>query len=410
LLKMHSGFKKIIRLFSLVIAIALQLPFLHFSINAALPLLSPFVAILTITACHKPDPDFLLAIPLLALAIFKGRWFCRYLCPYGTTLYYIQKLSPFSKQAFLKLPGFNKWLILAGIVAAILCVPFFAAFDPLVIFNSFFAGLFLYTEKNSAAYLLYTLPFIAIIVFCIAIPNIWCEKICPLGCLQHFAALPRKKLIEQKTISAQPADKKKSFLFSRRAFLFSMFACIPAIAATIWLKRKIPPQAIRPPGALEEEKFAIFCIHCGACAEVCPQKIIAPDIRSGALFYGTPHLVYNSAYCNEVCNKCTLLCPTNAIKPLSIEQKQHLKIGEAKIDQKKCIAWSCGESCMVCHEFCPYQAIEAEKHQGVNCPIIIPEKCIGCGACESQCPARPHKAITVHPATQKFLPPKNSPA
>jgi len=94
-------------------------------------------------------------------------------------------------------------------------------------------------------------------------------------------------------------------------------------------------------------------------------------------------------FCSKECVACTRVCPTGALKMLSVKEKEETSIGVAKLDKVKCIAWEKQEYCVVCQEFCPYQAVIEEEHKGVNCPIIDEAKCRGCGACESQCPALP---------------------
>ena len=37
-----------------------------------------------------------------------------------------------------------------------------------------------------------------------------------------------------------------------------------------------------------------------------------------------------------------------------------------------------------------------EKEDGMRIPVVDEERCIGCGACENLCPARPVSAITVN--------------
>jgi len=56
---------------------------------------------------------------------------------------------------------------------------------------------------------------------------------------------------------------------------------------------------------------------------------------------------------------------------------------------------------MVCHEYCPFQAILPVEHKGVNCPKVDELVCRGCGACQSHCPALPVKAIIVHGTAQR---------
>ena len=114
-----------------------------------------------------------------------------------------------------------------------------------------------------------------------------------------------------------------------------------------------------------------------------------------------PMVDYSQAYCFEFCNECTTACPTGAIEPLLLESKRHRAMGLAEVDPGKCIAWHDRQYCMVCQEFCPYLAIEEVTHRGVHCPVVKPEMCRGCGACQVNCPALPDKAIVVKSIPQR---------
>jgi len=53
-------------------------------------------------------------------------------------------------------------------------------------------------------------------------------------------------------------------------------------------------------------------------------------------------------------------------------------------------------SCGSCAEHCPTQAVRMVPYkEGLTIPEIHPSTCIGCGACERVCPAKPNKAIYV---------------
>ena len=114
-----------------------------------------------------------------------------------------------------------------------------------------------------------------------------------------------------------------------------------------------------------------------------------------------PKIDYAKAHCFEYCNECTKVCPTGAIERLALEAKRNRAIGLAEIDRKKCIAWEYGQYCMVCHEFCPYLAIDSVERNGVECPTVKPDMCRGCGACQVNCPALPDKAIVVQGIPQR---------
>jgi len=110
----------------------------------------------------------------------------------------------------------------------------------------------------------------------------------------------------------------------------------------------------------------------------------------------TPVIHMQPGYCSEFCNRCTTVCPSGAIKMLTLDQKREVAIGTAVVTRQKCLAWAEGQYCMVCDEFCPFNAIHTEVHNGVNCPVVNTEACRGCGLCQKECPAL-QTAIIVEP-------------
>ena len=151
-----------------------------------------------------------------------------------------------------------------------------------------------------------------------------------------------------------------------------------------------PKPAILPPGAGDAERFVANCAGCGICVANCSGKVIKP-ISGGD---GTVHVDLSQGSCQYHCNKCSTVCPTGAIKPLTLEEKQHTKIAEAAFDPKVCLVFQNGEKCGKCAAACPTGAIRLRKN-GTPRPVDR-ALCIGCGACQAACPASP-RAMTVHP-------------
>jgi ferredoxin-type protein NapG len=50
---------------------------------------------------------------------------------------------------------------------------------------------------------------------------------------------------------------------------------------------------------------------------------------------------------------------------------------------RDCVAWD-WTGCTVCIDKCPLQAIYPD---GQKRPVVIPEKCNGCGICQKECPS-----------------------
>ena len=85
------------------------------------------------------------------------------------------------------------------------------------------------------------------------------------------------------------------------------------------------PSLIRPPGALDEERFLARCIRCGQCMRICPTNIIQPALfEAGVQGLWTPAVNYRIGRggCQPNCIACGQVCPTAASRPLSLEEKQ----------------------------------------------------------------------------------------
>lgn len=158
------------------------------------------------------------------------------------------------------------------------------------------------------------------------------------------------------------------------------------------------PRLIRPPGSRPEPEFLARCTACGMCMKVCPTGGLQPAIgEAGLEGLFTPRLVPVIGYCDYTCTACGHVCPTEAIRPLTEEEKHQIKIGLAAFDVTRCIPYVYGRNCVVCEEHCPIpeKAIycvptEVELRDGkkrvLQLPRVDPDKCIGCGVCEYVCP------------------------
>jgi len=113
-----------------------------------------------------------------------------------------------------------------------------------------------------------------------------------------------------------------------------------------------------------------------------------------------PEMSYEKGACRPECTRCSQLCPSGAIKPITREEKSSLQIGHAVWISKNCIVNTDKVSCGNCARHCPNGAIQmikrdANKPDSPLIPVVNTERCIGCGTCEYVCPARPFSAIYV---------------
>ena len=225
-----------------------------------------------------------------------------------------------------------------------------------------------------------------------------CRDVCPVGAISFGLKQP---------FFDKPMTVKLDL--SRRSFVRSAIAGIAVVPLLKlnFAKRKMDENLIRPPGSLPEEEFLDKCIRCGECMKVCPTNGLQPAfLEAGVEGIGTPMLVPEVGYCEFTCTSCTNVCPTDAIVKLSEEEKKTIKIGTARIDRNRCIPWSEYENCLVCEEQCPVatKAIKFEirdivtftgEVRRLKFPVVLKDKCIGCGICENKCPVSPRAAILV---------------
>lgn len=153
-----------------------------------------------------------------------------------------------------------------------------------------------------------------------------------------------------------------------------------------------------PAGAQGLAHFAAHCTACQICVSECPNDVLRPASSLSRLMQ--PEMQYERGYCRPECTRCSEVCPAGAILPVTREEKSSVRIGHAVWVRKNCVPVSDGHPCDNCARHCPSGAIlmvplRADEPEGLHIPVVNTEKCIGCGACEHLCPARPFSAIYV---------------
>ena len=388
-----------------------------------MPLLQRVIADFSVIA-------LILFLIIAGLTFFCGRIYCSLFCPLGI----LQEITGFIKQKLIKKQcreqiNFPLKYFIAAIVWGILLGGSTIAIkyiDPYTIFGSAMTGTIF---GITAVVLVIIAVLLKDRIFCtnfcpvgtilgliskISLNKIYisevcvscgqCERNCPSGCINS-----KEKKVDNETcikclkclevcpkggIKFGIAPKKDvKFSIKRRQLIIAGTALAlfgSMIKAGIEIKDKIVEKlkdVILPPGAVNKETFFNKCLNCNLCVENCPQKILVKANDE----YGAVHIDYSKGVCDYNCHKCSEVCPSGAIKKLTLEEKQKTRIAMAMINEDKCS--QCGE----CVKACPVHAIIKENGKP---PVLNALKCIGCGACKQACRTG---AIEIFPIKEQKL-------
>lgn len=289
---------------------------------------------------------------LVWLAYFHGRWYCTAICPVGALLGLCAKLALF-----------NVRIDRDRCTTCGRC------------------------ERRCRAYCIDARAMRIDIDRCVSCLD--CLDLCPEDALTYGWVRPWRRL-------APPKEDA-----GRRRFLLALLGLGTGIgsgAATMAAPLATPPELpATPPGSLGFANFTAQCSACQLCVGICPTKVLQP-----ALFaYGTggllqPAMDFNRSRCDYECNACSLVCPTAAIRPVSLVAKKRIQIGEVQLLTEHCIVYVHKRDCGACAEVCPTHAVYTILEKGVHLPKLKAEACTGCGACQHVCPTHP-KSILVRP-------------
>jgi len=159
--------------------------------------------------------------------------------------------------------------------------------------------------------------------------------------------------------------------------------------------RKTP---IVPPGAQSLRNMNTHCTACQLCVSACPNHVLRPSEKLSTLMQ--PEMTYENGFCRPECVECSKVCPTDVISLTSLAEKSSIAIGQAVWIKENCIVNTDEQQCNACQRNCPTGAIiqvarDPNNEKSLKIPVVDKEICIGCGACEYLCPARPFSAIYV---------------
>ncbi len=236
-----------------------------------------------------------------------------------------------------------------------------------------------------------------------------CLGKCRQGAIRYAPGQVRRKKPEAEgkaapAAAAAPDQSRRSFLSVSALLAGSTWAKaqgkkVDGGLATI-IDKKIPARsvAILPAGAESHRHFARHCTACQLCVSACPNGVLRPSADLPTFMQ--PEASYERGYCRPECIRCAEVCPTGAIHLTDLAEKSSIQIGHAVWISRNCIVNTDGVKCGNCARHCPSAAIQMvpkdpDDPDSLSIPAVNTERCIGCGACENLCPARPFSAIYV---------------
>lgn len=165
-------------------------------------------------------------------------------------------------------------------------------------------------------------------------------------------------------------------------------------------EKKIPKRntPVVPPGAQGAAHLQQHCTACQLCVSSCPNNVLRPSNKLSTLMQ--PEMSFERGYCRPECTECSHVCPSKAISPVDAADKSSISIGHAVWIEDNCVVLRDEVRCTACSRNCPTGAImlvkrDPDSESSLMIPTVNKELCIGCGACEYVCPARPFSAIYV---------------
>jgi polyferredoxin len=408
--------------------------------------LDPLVAVSTVLSTHKFYWGLHCGLGMIIVTIIFGRFFCGWVCPFGSIHHFVGVLGNRRKTVPEKIilnkyrkTQKIKYLVLVFLLG-MAAFPSISAtlqtglLDPIPLVTRSFnlvllpildRGTYL-TSVNARFYefaWLILAIFGAAVLLNLLIPRFYCRFICPLGallglisrfsiwrigktqnecincklceksceggcepsanikiaeCVLCFNCRDDCKhdLIAYQTIPSQAGETQADI--SRRGFVLSLVSGIVAVPA-LRLGGKVTSNwysgIVRPPGALAEPEFLQRCIKCGQCMRVCPTNVLQPaGVEGGLEGLWTPILNnrIGTSGCQLNCVACGQVCPTAAIRPITLDEKRGtgefadrgpIKLGTAFVDRNRCLPWSMDKPCIVCQENCPVSPKAIYTHE-----------------------------------------------
>lgn len=158
-----------------------------------------------------------------------------------------------------------------------------------------------------------------------------------------------------------------------------------------FLRGEVTPslqRPLRPPWAIDEDRFVAGCSRCGDCIQACPQQIL---IHGDGAY---PTLDFSQRECT-FCRACTDACSLPLFNPQQTQPWQQVaEVGEHCLTHTGIVCQNCKDACEPRAILFRYQA------GGIARPHINLQDCTGCGACIAPCPNNSMSIVSsINPAS-----------
>ena len=389
--------------------------------------------------------NFVVVAVVLVVTALVGRLYCSVVCPMGIFQDFVTWISgllfPKRKFKYRRAANWVRYIVLALFV--VLMVAGLGSLAALIAPYSAYARMVTNIHGTGLPLVIAIVTIVVVGVMSFVWGRLWCNTICPVGsllglvskyslfgiridadkcggchkcehkckamcidvenkqvdmsrCVDCFNCLGECKAGALSFSGKWKAESGKSVDDSRRKFVVGTVAVgaamavqaqeqkmdggLAAIAGKKVPERKTP---LKPFGARSLKNFHQRCTACQLCVSQCPEKVLRPSTKLTSLMQ--PEMSYTDGYCRLACTRCSEVCPSGAILPVTKEEKTAISIGVAVVLKDNCIG------CGACARHCPSAAISMVDGK----PSVNESRCLGCGACEYYCPARPVTAIYV---------------
>ena len=319
-------------------------------------------------------PVFMLGL-IIVLARKWGRLYCNTVCPVGTILGLLSKVSIFK----IKIDSLS---CTKCAKCAVSCKSQCINLKTLTVDSSRCVGCFNCMNSCEHSSIGYRFS--------------WDKK-------TEFKVVRPKNELRKQESNHQEAISKRQFITNSVALVgamsgISMAAKADELKSDKGLLPAVKDHPCAPPGSISLKHFHNACTACHLCVSACPNRVLRPSLLEyGLEGFLQPFVNPSSGYCNFDCLVCGEVCPTGAILPLTVEEKHLTQIGIVKFLRENCIVYTDETLCGACSEHCPTKAVKMVDYKDdLVIPEVVPDICIGCGACEYACPVMPNKAIYVN--------------